>query len=81
MDNDEALNAALDQLAAQMNKPGVQEWLAIRKEAGQTLDPETAEVTWWYAHTLDPYGVCEEFPECHSACNIDPLSRGIGFQN
>lgn len=62
MDNDEAFNAALDQLAAQMNKPGVQEWLAIRKEAGQKLDPETADVTWWYAQTADPYGVCAEFP-------------------
>jgi len=23
----------------------------------------------------------EKKPECHSACNIDPLSRGIGVQN
>ena len=24
-------------------------WLAIRKEAGLKIDPETAEVTWTYA--------------------------------
>ena len=32
------------------------QWLAIRKEAGLKLDPETAEVEWCYAQTLDPYG-------------------------
>ncbi len=62
MSDDEAFNAALGRLAAQMNEPGVQEWRAIRKEAGQTLDLETADVTWWYAQTADPYGVCAEFP-------------------
>jgi hypothetical protein len=24
----------------------IDEWLAIRREAGQTIDPETAEVKW-----------------------------------
>jgi hypothetical protein len=38
-------------------------WLAIRKEAGLKIDPETAEVEWIYAHTLDPYGVYPELPE------------------
>jgi hypothetical protein len=37
-----------------------EEWLAIRKEAGLKIDPETAEVCCWYAQVLDPYGV---FPE------------------
>ena len=32
-------------------------WLAIRKEAGLKIDPETAEVECVYALTLDPYGV------------------------
>ena len=35
----------------------VEEWLAIRKEAGITIDPQTAEVTWKYGYTTDPYGV------------------------
>ena len=38
-------------------------WLAIRKEAGLKIDPETAEVEWIYALTLDPYGVYPEMPE------------------
>ena len=28
-----------------------------------------------------PAPYCGRKSECHSACNIDPLSRGIGFQN
>jgi hypothetical protein len=41
----------------------VDQWLAIRKEAGLTIDPETAEVWWTYAQTLDPYGVYPDLPE------------------
>jgi hypothetical protein len=41
----------------------VEQWLAIRKEAGLKIDPETAEVFWKYALTLDPYGVYPELPE------------------
>jgi hypothetical protein len=33
----------------------VEQWLAIRKGAGLKIDPETAEVDWWYARTFDPY--------------------------
>jgi hypothetical protein len=32
-------------------------WLAIRKQAGFQIDPDTAEVEWTYTQTLDPYGV------------------------
>jgi hypothetical protein len=39
------------------------QWLAIRKEAGLKLDPESAEVEWCYAQTLDPYGVDPDLPE------------------
>lgn len=41
----------------------VEQWLAIRKQAGLKIDPETAEVEWTYAQTLDPYGVYPELPE------------------
>jgi hypothetical protein len=37
----------------------VQEWLAIRKEAGLKIDPETAKVFWEWGLVLDPYGVLE----------------------
>jgi hypothetical protein len=39
------------------------QWLAIRKEAGLKLDPETAEVEWCCAQTFDPYGVDPDLPE------------------
>ena len=38
-------------------------WLASRQEAGLKIDPETAEVEWTYAQTLDPYGVYPLLPE------------------
>ena len=34
-----------------------QQWRAPRKEAGLKIDPKTAEVSWRYGQTLDPYGV------------------------
>src|SRR5262249_47933626 len=34
-----------------------QQWLAVRKEAGLKIDPETAEVFWQHGQVLDPYGV------------------------
>jgi hypothetical protein len=41
----------------------VEKWLAIRKEEGLKINPETAEVMWTYAQTLDPYGVDPDLPE------------------
>jgi hypothetical protein len=41
----------------------VEKWLAIRKEEGLKINPETAEVMWIYAQTLDPYGVDPDLPE------------------
>ncbi len=45
------------------DKLTVEQWLQIRKEEGQKIDPETAEVTWSYGYTLDPYGVDPDLPE------------------
>jgi hypothetical protein len=39
------------------------EWLAIRKEAGLQIDPDTAEVCCRYAQVLDPYGIYPNLPE------------------
>jgi hypothetical protein len=33
------------------------QWLAIRKEAGLQIDPETAEVRCIYTNIFDPYGI------------------------
>jgi hypothetical protein len=41
----------------------VEEWLAIRKQEGLKIDPNTAEVHWHYAQTLDPYGIDPDLPE------------------
>ena len=43
----------------------VERWLKIREEEGAKIDPDTAEVDWGYAQTLDPYGVDPDLPaEC-----------------
>ena len=39
----------------------MERWLAIRKEEGLKIDPETAEVYWSYEQVLDPYGVLDEW--------------------
>ena len=36
---------------------------ALRKAVGRQIDPETAEVFWTYAQTLDPYGDDPNLPE------------------
>jgi hypothetical protein len=48
----------------------VEQWLAIRKEAGLKINPKTAEVEWRYALTLDPWGVYPDLPE---ECQQVPL--------
>jgi hypothetical protein len=46
----------------------VEEWLAIRKEAGLKIDPETAKLSWHWAPIMDPYGVIPNLPD--EACCI-----------
>ena len=41
----------------------IRKYLDDRKREAVTIDPQTAEVTWWYAETLDPYGVYDLPPE------------------
>lgn len=36
---------------------------ALRRAVGLHIDPETAEVEWTYAQTLDPYGDDPNLPE------------------
>jgi hypothetical protein len=40
----------------------IEEFLAIRKEAGLKIDPETAQVRWNYAQVCDPYGIDPSLP-------------------
>jgi len=40
----------------------LEQWLEIRKKLGATIDPETAEIEWWYGQIMDPYGVEPDLP-------------------
>ena len=53
-------------------------WLAIRKEAGLKIDPETAEVEWTYACTMDPYGIDPELPEEYRDVGRQYFARAPG---
>jgi hypothetical protein len=56
----------------------VEQWLAIRKEAGLKIDPETAEVQYIYAQTLDPYGVDPDLPEEYQQVGREYFARSPG---
>ena len=56
----------------------VEQWLAIRKEAGLKIDPKTAEVMWTYALTLDPYGVYPDLPEEYQQVGREYFARSPG---
>jgi hypothetical protein len=60
-----------------MTAEEVEKWLAIRKEAGLHIDPETADVEWTYAYTLDPYGV-ENVPEEYQCIGREYFARSPG---
>jgi hypothetical protein len=60
------------------NQMAVEQWLAIRKEAALKIDPETAEVDWTYAQTLDPYGVHPDLPEEYSQVGRAYFARSPG---
>jgi hypothetical protein len=59
-------------------KANVEEWLAIRKEEGLKIDPDTAEVTWHYAQTLDPYGVDQNLTEECQQIGREYFARSSG---
>jgi hypothetical protein len=42
-----------------------EQWLAVRKEARLTIDPDTAEVFWIHGEVCDPYGVYDLPDEAH----------------
>ena len=65
-------------MANETAKMTVEEWLAIRKEAGLHINPETAEVDWSYGLTLDPYGVGPELPEEYQQVERTFFARSPG---
>jgi hypothetical protein len=58
----------------------IKQWLALRKEEGLKIDPETAEVDWHYGQTLDPYGVYDEWelPEEFDQVGREYFARSPG---
>ena len=56
----------------------VEHWLAIRREEGLKINPETAEVEWTYAQTLDPCGVDPELPEEYWQVGREYFARSPG---
>jgi hypothetical protein len=56
----------------------VEQWLQIRKEGGKKIDAETAEVTWIYGLTVDPYGVIPDLPEELRQVGREEFARAPG---
>jgi hypothetical protein len=51
---------------------------ALRKAVGLQIDPETAEVEWVYALTLDPYGDGSDLPEEYRQVGRECFARSPG---
>jgi hypothetical protein len=48
---------------------------ALRKAVGLQIDPDTAEVEWTYAQTLDPYGDDLNLPEEYQQVGREYFAR------
>jgi hypothetical protein len=53
---------------------------ALRRAVGLNIDPETAEVEWIYAQTLDPYGDYPDLPEEHQQVGREYFARSPGSE-
>jgi hypothetical protein len=51
---------------------------ALRKAVGLHIDPETAEVDWVYAQTIDPYGDDPNLPEEYQQVGREYFARSPG---
>ncbi len=67
-------------VAEKLAEREINEWLTMRKQAGLTIDPETAEVQWWYARTVDPYGVSPELPKECDVVGREYFARSAGSE-
>ncbi len=54
------------------------ECLAIRKEEALKIDPATAQVEWWFAFTLDPYGFDPDLPDECKQVGREYFARNSG---
>jgi hypothetical protein len=51
------------------------DYLADLKRAALQIDAQTAEVTWWYAEALDPYGIEPDLPPEHQQVGREYFTR------
>ncbi|SRR6266567_7224394 len=51
---------------------------ALLEIAGQQIDPASAEVEWWYAYIVDPYGVWQNIPEEYRQIEREYFARAPG---
>jgi hypothetical protein len=51
---------------------------ALRQAVGLQIDPETAEIEWTYAQTLDPYGDDPNLPEEYQQVGREYFARSPG---
>jgi hypothetical protein len=58
---EEAMSNRYAQCEAEWNE--INEWLALYKEVGSKIDPETAEVSCRYTNLEDPYGLWPDLVE------------------
>lgn len=61
-----------------MTNEQIRQSLTIRKQAGLRIDPNTAEVEWVYAQTLDPYGFEPELPAEYQQIGREYFARSPG---
>jgi hypothetical protein len=57
----------------------IQQFLAERKREALTIDPDTAEVEWWYREVADPYDIDPEGVE-ESCVGRDYFARRPGSE-
>jgi len=59
-------------------REAIKAWREVRKQAGLQIDPATAEVTWEYAQTLDPYGIIVDLPREAQQVGREYFARSPG---
>jgi hypothetical protein len=59
-------------------KVSVEYLTALRRAVGLQIDPDTAEVEWTYAQTLDPYGDYPDLPEEYRQVGREYFARSPG---
>lgn len=60
------------------NRKKTEAWLAVRKEEGLKIDPETAEVWWQHGYVVDPYGLYDDLSAEEKCVGRNYFARNRG---